>query len=68
MHTEPIFPKKQKKEKVNAVVNEEGEDDNSTYAKFKTQHEMEISEVYKTRPLYFTLDDIYEILHFGSIV
>lgn len=68
MNTEPIVVKKQKKEKFHAVADEEGEDDNSTYAKFKTQHEMEISEAYKTGPSYFSLDEIDEILPFGSIV
>ena len=47
---------------------EDGEEWESTYAKFKTQHEIEIGEAYKTGPQYLSLDDIDEILPFGSIV
>ena len=40
----------------------------NTYAKFKTQHEIEIGEAYKTGPARLLLDDMDELLEFGQIV
>ena len=47
---------------------DEGDEGTSTYNKFKTQHEIEIGEAYKTGPTRLVLDDMDEILEFGQIV
>ena len=47
---------------------EEGDEGSSTYNKFKTQHEIEIGEAYKTGPTRLVLDDLDEIIEFGQIV
>jgi|688.fasta_scaffold736719_2 hypothetical protein len=57
-----------KKQKKPPMCDEDGDEEGSSYAKFKTQHEMEIEEAYKTGPAYILLDDIDELVTFGSIV
>lgn len=47
---------------------DEGDEGTSTYNKFKTQHEIEIGEAYKTGPTRLVLDDMDEIIDFGQIV
>lgn len=47
---------------------DEGDEGTSTYNKFKTQHEIEIGEAYKTGPTRLVLDDMDEIIEFGQIV
>ena len=49
-------------------MNDEGDEGTSTYNKFKTQHEIEIGEAYKTGPSRLILDDMDEIIEFGQIV
>lgn len=46
----------------------DGDEGSSTYNKFKTQHEIEIGEAYKTGPARLQLDDLDEIVAFGHIV
>ena len=46
----------------------DGDEGTSTYNKFKTQHEIEIGEAYKTGPARLQLDDLDEIVSFGHIV
>lgn len=62
-------PKKQKKPiVVGDAAGSDGDEGTSTYNKFKTQHEIEIGEAYKTGPTRLLLDDLDEIVEFGDIV
>ena len=59
--------KKQRVKDIDDVI-EEGDEGTSTYSKFKTQNEIEIGEAYKTGPQRLLLDDLDEIIPFGTIV
>lgn len=46
-----------------------GEDNeaSSTYSKFKTQHEIDIEKAFETGPKLMALDELDEIVEFGTI-
>lgn len=58
-------PKQKQRVKDHDDMQEEGDEGTSTYNKFKTQHEVEIGEAYKTGPVRLVLDEMDEILPFG---
>lgn len=45
-----------------------GDDNTSTYNKFKSHNEVEIGEAYKTGPARIKLDDLDSLVPFGHIV
>ena len=72
---EVMEPKPKKQKRPQQTEQEGGNDSDgggdqatSTYSKFKTQHEMEIGEAYKTGPERIQLDDLDDLLPFGTIV
>jgi H/ACA ribonucleoprotein complex non-core subunit NAF1 len=56
-------PKKPKKIiQINPLAPDEGDEEDSTYNKFKTANEIEIGEAYKTGPSHIELDSLDEVI------
>jgi len=58
-----------RRQRNDAVMMDEGADDNetSTYSKFKTQNELDLEKAFTTGPKYVELDELDELTEFGTI-
>ena len=49
------------------MMDEQADNDNSTYSKFKTQNEMDIEKAFEAGPKKIDLDELDELAEFGTI-